>query len=122
MARNHSNGTLEIYGIEKEIFMEFSRRLNFTPIFEPHGLFPGMLLENGTATGLWNTIFDALMFRSGTRKNIICNFFQVLFSYGLRKYNFTLEPRKLSKLSLNFLVIEFTNNLNNILQAYKKNF
>lgn len=52
MTRDHSNGTVEIYGVEKDIFEEFARRLNFTPIFEVRETFPGLLYENGTATGL----------------------------------------------------------------------
>jgi hypothetical protein len=51
MAKNSSNGAAEIQGIEKDIWMEFSRQFNFQPVFEVHGQFPGLLDENGTATG-----------------------------------------------------------------------
>lgn len=51
MTRNDSNGNVEVYGIEKDIFMEFSRQLNFEAKFEIHGRSPGLLFENGSASG-----------------------------------------------------------------------
>lgn len=51
MSRNSSAENVEIYGIEKDIWDEFSRLFNFQPIYEIHGQFPGLLYENGTATG-----------------------------------------------------------------------
>ena len=41
----------EISGIEKDIFMELSKYLNFDPKFENHGTSPGSVFENGSATG-----------------------------------------------------------------------
>lgn len=51
MARNDSKGNVEIYGIEKSIFDELSRQLNFNPKFEIKGSSPGLLFENGSASG-----------------------------------------------------------------------
>lgn len=52
MMRNDSNGNEEIYGIEKDIFMELAWQLNFEPKFEVHGTSPGIFFENGTSAGL----------------------------------------------------------------------
>lgn len=51
MLRNDSNGNLELYGIEKDIFDEFSKMLNFKIKVEFHGIFSGFIFENGSATG-----------------------------------------------------------------------
>ena len=51
MIRNDSNGNIEMYGSEKDIFLELSKKLNFAPIFEAFGSFPGLVFENGTSTG-----------------------------------------------------------------------
>ena len=41
----------ELSGIEKDIFMELSRHMNFAPKFVIHGASPGSVFENGSATG-----------------------------------------------------------------------
>lgn len=51
MARNDSNGNQRIRGIEKDLFTEFSRAFNFNAKYRVIGTFPGLLFENGTATG-----------------------------------------------------------------------
>lgn len=51
LAREDSKGNIEVQGIEREIMTDVSKLLNFEPKFEMHGTFPGLLYENGTATG-----------------------------------------------------------------------
>jgi hypothetical protein len=47
------NGTLELSGIEKEIFDEISKRLNFKIDFKIFDSSIGVVLENGTATNIF---------------------------------------------------------------------
>lgn len=51
MSRTKADGSEEILGIEKDIITEISKLLNFKPKFEIHGVYPGLMFENGTATG-----------------------------------------------------------------------
>lgn len=51
MTRYDSKGNIEVYGSEKDIFLELSRILNFEPKFEIFGSFPGLVFENGTSSG-----------------------------------------------------------------------
>lgn len=51
IAKNDSKGNVEVSGIEKDIFEELGKLLNFRIKFKIYGSFPGLLYENGTATG-----------------------------------------------------------------------
>lgn len=51
MAENDSDGNQIISGIEKDLFTEFSRAFNFNAKYRVIGTFPGLIFENGTATG-----------------------------------------------------------------------
>lgn len=51
MLRNDSDGKPELYGSEYDIFVEFSKELNFNTRFEVHGNYIGLIFDNGTATG-----------------------------------------------------------------------
>lgn len=52
MAKNDSKGNQRIRGIEKDLFTEFARAFNFYTKYRVIGTFPGLLFENGTATGI----------------------------------------------------------------------
>lgn len=54
IAKNDSKGNVEVSGIEKDIFEELGKLLNFRIKFKVYGSFPGLLYENGTATGRTN--------------------------------------------------------------------
>lgn len=58
MGRLDSKGQVELYGVEIDIFKELGRIFNFKPMFEAHGVFPGLVFENGTATGLMRKAID----------------------------------------------------------------
>lgn len=52
MHRNKSNGETELLGIEKDIFVELARRLNFTPNFIIYFESVGSIYDNGSANGV----------------------------------------------------------------------
>jgi hypothetical protein len=92
MVRNDSNGNLEVYGIEKDIFKEFARQLNFKPTFEIHGKSPGILLANGTATG---------------KQSYFLKFFLTTFVAGLMK---KLIERRVD-VGIGFISLQYLRNL-----------
>lgn len=51
MERNDSTGGTELFGMEKDIWDDLAELINFQPVYEVHGEFPGLLFQNGTATG-----------------------------------------------------------------------
>ena len=58
MSRKLENGELEIYGVEKDIFDEFSTKINFTIDYVPYFNGVGSVYPNGTGFGVLGNVLN----------------------------------------------------------------
>lgn len=58
MFRKLENGDIEIYGVEKDIFDEFAKKINFTTDYIPYFNGVGSVYPNGTGFGVLGNILN----------------------------------------------------------------